>query len=81
MANMEKIIRPHLPPNVAPINTVAKCQVPPENTVLQFGKASSQTGATRSATLSTDYSNAVKRYMTKQEREFEFGAIFQTGRF
>jgi hypothetical protein len=78
MANMEKIIRPHLPPNIAPTNTVAKCQVAPENTVLTFGKATSQTGATRSATVSTDYSNEVKRYMTKQEREFEFGEIFKT---
>lgn len=78
MANMEKIIRPHLPPNIAPINTVAKCQVPPENTVLTFGKNSSQTGATRSGTITTDYSNAAKWYMTKQEREFEFGAIFQS---
>lgn len=78
MANMEKIIRPHLPPNIAPINTVARCQVPAENTVLTFGKASSQTGATRSASVSVDYSNAVKRYMTKQEREFEFGEIFKT---
>jgi hypothetical protein len=67
-----------LPPNFAPLNTVAKCQVPPENTVLQFGKVTSQTGATRSGTISMDYSNSVKRYMTKQEREFEFGEIFKT---
>jgi hypothetical protein len=79
MANMEKIIRPHLPPNVAPLNTVAKCQVPPENTVLTFGKQSSQTGATRTGSTSYDYANAATWYMTKQEREFEFGAIFKGG--
>ena len=78
MANMEKIIRPHLPPNVAPVATVARCRVPPQNTVLTFGKDSAQTGATRSATISYDYSNSAKWYMTKQEREFEFGAIFQS---
>lgn len=78
MANMEKIIRPHLPPNFAPAAAVAKCQVPPENTVLTFGKDSAQTGATRSGTITMDYSNSAKWYMTKQEREFEFGAIFQS---
>lgn len=79
MANLEKIIRPHLPPNVAPPDTSAQSNLTaPANTVLQFGKSNSQTGATRSATISTDYSNEAKFYMTKQEREFEFGEIFKT---
>lgn len=69
MANMEKIIRPHLPPNIAPTNTTAKCQVSAENTVLTFGKDSSSTGATRTATVSTNYSYSATGYMTKQERE------------
>jgi hypothetical protein len=78
MANMEKIIRPHLPPNVAPTNTISTCQVPPENTVVQFGQSNSAQATTSTATLSFDYSNSAKWYMTKQEREFEFGEIFKT---
>jgi hypothetical protein len=78
MANMEKIIRPHLPPNVAPTDTASRCRVPPENTVVQFGLANAAQATTTSATLSYDYSNSAKWYMTKQEREFEFGAIFQS---
>jgi hypothetical protein len=69
MANMEKIIRPHLPPNIAPTATAAKCQVPAENTVLTFGKDSSATATTRTATTNTSYDYSGSGYMTKQERE------------
>jgi hypothetical protein len=69
MANMEKIIRPHLPPNIAPTTTVAKCQVAAENKVLTFGKDSNANATTRTTTTNTSYSYNGTGYMTKQERE------------
>lgn len=77
MANMEKIIRPHLPPNVAPTDTRALNRTTPENTVLQFGKNNTGTASTK--TITADYLNQAKWYMTKQERELELGAGLRRG--
>jgi hypothetical protein len=81
MANMEQIIRPHSPPNISPPESTPKCQVPPENTVVQLDvpdKAlqaalqdvgQGEPASAKALASNTTYTYSASWYMTKKERE------------
>lgn len=69
MADFEKIIRPHLPANIAPSNTTSKCQAAPANTVAVFNQSVASTALTQSVTSSWSYS--YKKYMTAKQKEIK----------
>lgn len=81
MANMERIIRPHLPPNIAPPESVPKCQVPPGNTITKLDAPSAALQAVlqnadlgtpaggKALSATSNYSYSAKWYMTKREKE------------
>jgi hypothetical protein len=68
MADLEKIIRPHLPANIAPSNTASRCQAAPASTVAKFNQQTSAGGLTPTS-VTSQWSFAYKKYMTKQEKE------------
>jgi hypothetical protein len=68
MPDMEKIIRPHLPANIAPTVTTSKCQTEAPNTVATLVQAASG-GGTTTKTINSQWAHHHKKYMTKKEKE------------
>lgn len=72
MADLEKIIRPHLPANIAPTNTTSRCQSAPPPTVAKFStNAVTASGAPSPVTVTSSWSLSYKTYMTAKQKEVD----------
>lgn len=65
MAGFETLVRPNQTPNISPPKSsqATTCDENPATVILQFGRGNAASVQT------IQYSHAVKKYMTKQQKE------------